>query len=68
MKATKKPLAFNMSLCLLVAPALLSGYGTNPTRQQIGAATGTVRSGGSVGTVADAAGGVIGAEIAESTR
>ena len=68
----------NLTLCLMVAPAMLGGCSTSPTRQQIGTATGAV-AGGVIGAVATggstfgtvagaAAGGVIGAEIAKNTN
>jgi osmotically inducible lipoprotein OsmB len=65
----------NLALCLMVAPALLGGCSSSPTRQQIGTATGAVvggvvgavvTGGSTVGTVAGAAaGGVVGAELAK---
>ena len=68
----------NLTLCLLVAPALFGACSTAPTRQQIGTATGAVvggvvgavvTGGSTVGTVAGAAaGGVVGAEIARNTE
>lgn len=67
----------NMSLCLLVAPALSGVCSTSLTRQQIGATTGAVEggvagavvSGGApVGTVAGgAAGGVVDTGFARNT-
>lgn len=67
----------NMTLCLMVAPAMLGGCSTSPTRQQIGTATGAVvggvvgavaTGGSTVGTVAGAAAGaVVGTEIARNT-
>jgi len=68
----------NRAMCLLIAPALLAGCSTSPTRQQIGTATGAVvggvvgavvTGGSTVGTVAGAAaGGVLGAEVARTRR
>jgi len=68
----------NMTLCLMVAPAMLGGCSTSPTRQQIGTATGAVvggvvgavaTGGSTVGTVAGAAAGaVVGTEIARNTE
>lgn len=68
----------NLTLCLMVAPAMLGACSTSPTRQQIGTATGAVvggvvgavaTGGSTLGTVAGAAaGGVVGAEIARNTE
>lgn len=77
MKVVKGSQMRNFTLCLMVAPALLGGCSTSPTRQQIGTATGAVvggvagavlTGGSTIGTVAGAAaGGVVGAEIAKNT-